>query len=244
MAETNNMSSQNAWALLRQGDLEQGLALMREAYIRDPTTSQIMRLGVGYLWAEDYQAAWKHFQDAIQKYPLSISAFYGMAGAAKWCLDQPDAAVAHWHEGLDARHADGGIGIHLPLLLLVASILRPSIFPRSEAQQILSIRINDPRANYWPGPLAKFVLGLIDERTLSQMCIGKSERETLHQKWLARFYESLLEFDGGRMHVTELKTAMRRAADTSQPEWAEERNFLRLLWSEEFFIARREASSA
>jgi hypothetical protein len=35
---------------------------------------------------------------------------------------------------------------------------------------------------------------------------------------------------------------MERMADTSGPEWAEERNFLGLLWSEEFFVARHEAS--
>ena len=229
---------------MRRGDVEQALALMREGYACDPSPSHAMRLGVGYLWAKEYQAAWEHFQLAIQRHPNSIAAFFGMAGAAKWCMDEPDAAVMIWKSGLNAQYADGAGGVQLPLLLSVASILKPSVLSRSEAGQILAKKAQDSRMNNWPGPLAMFVLNSIDVRALEARSIQSGSREAPpHRKWLVSFYRGLLEFDRADLKLREFEELMRRMVDTSDPKWAEERSFLRLLWSEEFFIARHEASS-
>jgi Tfp pilus assembly protein PilF len=105
------MSSKSQWNLLRRGDVEQGLAIMRENYACDPSPSHTMELGVGYLWTEKYQAAWEHFQHAMRRHPQSIAAFFGMAGVAKWCVDEPEAAIRLWESGLDAQFADGAGGV-------------------------------------------------------------------------------------------------------------------------------------
>lgn len=236
------MDSQNPWDHLRQKSAEPGLAILRERYKREPSGSHIVELGVAYLWVGDYQEAEQHFRYAIKTHPTPGDIFYGMAGAAKWCTDEPGAAVRHWHAGLDSPYAVGGVGIHLPLLLFLASILRPGVYPQEDAARVLLKRIEDPRVKYWPGPLAKFVLGLGDEKTLSGLCTGANELDTLHRKWLAQFYKAVLECDRGTLTPTEFKTRMQETADTSRSEWSEEGNFLSLLWSEEFFIARYEAS--
>jgi hypothetical protein len=230
------------WELLRRGSTEQALALLRESYEREPSGSHIMGLGVAYLWSGEYRASWEHFQHAIKTHPQASALFYGMAGVAKWCVNDPEAAVKHWQLGLGARYADGAGGVHLPLLLLVASILRPGVLARKEAEQILMQRVQDPRTKNWPGPLATFALGLIDHRTLREKCLGSTELGTIDRNWSAAFYEDVLEFGRGKAMPYTFKERMRRIADSSQPERSEERFFLSLLWSEEFFIARHESS--
>ncbi len=243
MTETNIAKSQNPWELVRRGDAEQGLALMRENYARDPSPSYIMELGVGYLWTEKYQAVWEHFQHAIQTFPLSTARFFGMAGAAKWCIDEPEAAVRSWEAGLDVQFADGAGGVGNPLLLWVASIIRPSVFSRNVAVRILEKRVKDPRVKNWPGALAQFVLNLVDEKTLEERSIQGRDRNTPPDvKWRIAFYKRVLELERGELKPEEFQAQMRRMADTSGPEWSKELDFLHLLWNEEFFIARHEAS--
>jgi hypothetical protein len=126
MAMTSSSSDLNPWHLLRYGDAEQALALLRRVYARQSTPSHIMELGVAYLWTGDYDSARAHFNDAIRKFPRSMSSFYGMAGVAEWCMGECAAAVGDWRAGLNARFADAaGLGIRLPLLLFTASVLAP-----------------------------------------------------------------------------------------------------------------------
>jgi hypothetical protein len=88
-----------------------------------------------------------------------------------------------------------------------------------------------------------FVLNLIDERTAEKHSIQGSSREAPpNRRWLVEFYRYVLELDRADLKPKEFQGLMRRMADTSSPKWCEEANFLRLLWSEEFYIARREAS--
>lgn len=236
------MTGQNPWDLLRHGRVEQGLVPLRRAYERKQSPSHIMELGIAYLFAGDYQAGWEHFQSAIKRFPYSMSSFYGMAGAAKWCVDDPDAAVKYWHMGLDAKFADGAGGIQLPLLLWSASVVRLGAFPRDEAETILRKRIETVRAANWPGPLARFALGLLDEKTLGQLATAGSMRDAPpHRKWLARFYGRVFELGRLNLSLAEFRESMRPLADTSRPEWHNERDFLGLMWTEEFFVARHEA---
>jgi hypothetical protein len=229
------------WDHIRYGDAEKGLALLKEAYIRDPSASETMELGVAYLWVGSYQVAAEHFQRANQTHSHTMDVFYGMAGAAKWCLNDFSAAVELWHTGLGAQYADFAGGVHLPLLLWVTSVLKPKVFPRTKAENLLKQKVKDTRIKSWPGPIARFILGLIDEATMAAVCVER-ERETLDRKWLTQFYRGLIAFNQGNMRPGELKERMRRTADASLPEWSNEQNFLTLPWSEEFFIARHEAA--
>ena len=239
----------STWDLLRNESLERGLSQLREAYARKPNASHIMELGVAYLWAGDFRTAANHFQQALKNHPHTTSGFYGMAGVARWCLDEPNVAVEQWHTGLGAQYADtAGAGIHLPLLLYVASVLKPEVFFREKAEQILATKVEDPRVNSWPGPLAQLVLGMVNDTTLAEHCIGNTGRNQRgflpHRKRLVEFYKAITEFSRGKMDLSGLKEVMRRTADTTQAEWTNENAFLSLLWSEEFFIARHEASVA
>ena len=203
-----------------------------------------MDLGVAYLWLGRYQAAFTHFEEFNRK-PPRYAITFGMAGAAKWCLSQPEEAVDQWQAGLKCDFADsGGAGIKIPLLLFFASITRPALFPTARVERLLQERSQEPRAAIWPGPLAKFVLGQHSDDQLRQECERHVERygndETPY--WHSDFYKGVLAAKKG--DAAHFSDAMKRAA---QLTWADFDNrqaeFYAKVWQEEFFLARHESSS-
>jgi hypothetical protein len=250
------MNTQNPWNSLRQGNAEPGLSILRQRYEHDPDASHTIELGVANLWLRDYLEAEQLFQTAIKTHPAPGDIFYGMAGAARWCLDECGGAVKYWQNGLGAPYAGAaGLGVRLPLLLLVASILNPLVFPRRRAEEILLKKSKDRRAARWPGSLVRFALGqesnvdrVLDFRPWPTSALEEVEtkkREDADRKnreWLTKFYSRLLEFNSGKISRAQFREFTRGATETSQADCSNEHYFLSLMWSEEFFIARHEAS--
>jgi tetratricopeptide (TPR) repeat protein len=230
--------AKSPWDHIRYGNAERGLELLRENYARKASASHIMELGVAYLWVGDYERAGEHFRHAIQTHPRTLASFHGMAGVAGWCRNKPDEAVTYWRAGLNAQFADSAGGLHIPLLLWVASVLVPSILRKKEAEEILKQRVRDAEVDRWPGPLAQFVLGRVDEESLRGLSRGKTEINTQRRRWLSGFYRGLVDVERGNLGALELKELLQQVSDSSQPEWSNEQQFLSLPWSEEFFIAR------
>ena len=160
----------NPWDVLRAGDIAGGLAMMRLEFAREPDGSRTMELGVALLWLGMYDVAYEHFENANRSRPKHISDFYAMAGVAKWCMDEVSQAVAQWQAGTEAAYADAAGGVTLPLLLFAASVLRAEVDAWSMAERLLAKRAAEPRAENWPGPLAKYVLHQIREEELRNQC--------------------------------------------------------------------------
>ena len=236
------MKTKDPWHLLRKGKIESGLKQCLRAYKREPySPSAIMELGVAYLWAQEYQEALEHFGHSIDQYPRYYSCFYGMAGTAMWCLDHPDEAVRQWSDGLKARYADtNGLGMQMPLLLYMASVLEAESYSKASAEALLREKTKDRRRNEWPGPIARWLLGQIDNKELMERCPGVDEVETCNHHWLADFYLGVRwQAEGKQQRFNEI---MRKLVDTDRPEWSHHDFFLARMWSEQFFIARRCAS--
>lgn len=197
------MSSQSPWDLLRCGNADQGLTMIRERYRLAPSPSNIMALGVSYMWVGDYKAASQHFQYSIQTDKTPGEGYFGFTGAAEWCLENYSTAVQHWRAGLKAPYAAGGVCIHSPMLLLLASILRPGLFPRREAEELLTQKAKDPRLKFWPGTLGQFIAGQIHEAALEASWLGNIARNVRgvmpQAKWLTEFYKVVLTLGRGEM---------------------------------------------
>ncbi len=237
------MESTNPWALLRAGkaEQEQGLRLVQHAYAREPDASHSMELGVALLWLGHNAEAWEHFRSIIDKAPNSGDNDYGMAGVAKWCLGEPGEAASQWRAGLKAKYARAsGLGVRMPLLLFFASVVRPDISGEVLAKKLMLEKTKDRRIKTWPGPIAKLVLGQIDEREFQNHCRGANRQDTRDRQWLAEFYRSLIRYNRGEPSL--FKEAMRKLTDTSQPEWSNDAVLLGRIWGEEFFLARHEAT--
>lgn len=233
------------WDYLRKGETKSGLATLREAYPRDASASQITELGTAYLWSHHYDEAWEHFQHAMLTYRFTTAGFFGRAGVAKWCLGESQMAVEWWEQGMGSQYVDAAGGIRLPLLLYVASILQPNAFPRKEAIRLLKAETNNPRTQNWPGPLGLFVLGEIDNKQLIELAAKRKGGVVPRDRtWLIDFYRSFREVDSGYLNHVEFRKLARELVDLSKPHWTDERDFLHLIWNDEFFIARHQAITA
>lgn len=230
------------WEGMRAGNVAEALRGMREQLDANNTPSYVMQLGAALMWLHEYESAFEHFDCANQVHPKLNAGFYGMAGAAKWCLGHFDEAVVQWHHALSCEFADVAGGARAPLLLYVAAAMRPEVMSMNEACELLSTRSRDPRVRNWPGPLVELVLGKVDEAMIRSQCFVDRFQEVLRcHLWEADFYLSVIEYaQGHRARIDEM--ALRTAA-LSWNEFDEyRRSFLGLLWREEFHIARQMAS--
>jgi hypothetical protein len=250
------MNKEEPWDYLRQGSFKEGLKIIQQSYRTNPSASHVMELGIAYLWVEDYAAAEEHFQRAIKTHPTPGDAFYGMAGAAEWCRGETSAAISYWRDGLTAPYGGAaGLGVRIPLLLFVAAILKPEFFRREHAEEILRKKSKDPRAARWPGSLARFVLGqdsdverVLDFRLWPISALDEAERKKREEadrksrEWLVEFYKHLLMLATGNTGLIKFRKSMGQATDTFTPDYSNEHYFMSLMRSEEFFLARYEAS--
>jgi len=236
------MAATDYWSRLRGEGAEAALHEMVQEYGDRNDPSPVMALGVAYLWRGHYKRAFEHFDDAIKTSRTSKSVFFGMAGVAKWCVDDPKEAVGQWRAGLRAQYADGAGGIRLPMLLFTAAVVTPSAFSQAEAAFLLNEKVHDARARNWPGPLGKFLLGQIDQEGLLEHLTGVHQNDTALRHWLSDFYKGVVGFSCGEVSV--FNGAMRKAVEVAVNESNDQRFFTGCIWHEEFFIARHEVSSA
>jgi tetratricopeptide (TPR) repeat protein len=236
----------NPWELVRHGDIASGIRMMEEGYKQDPSPSRTRQLGTAYLWAHEYEAALKHFQHAIKTEHSPGEDLYGFAGSALWCLRKYSLAVESWKAGVNAPSATGGVCTRSPMLLLLASILRPGSFSRKRAEDILLRKAENPRVRNWPGTLAQFLAGIIDKARLEASWIGyigKDVPDVMPEaRWLTSFYESVVELDKGQIDSSHFRRLMSSAVDVSHTQWADQRSFVHLIRYPEYFIARQESS--
>jgi lipoprotein NlpI len=228
------------WYELRHGWRDQVLQRMADAYRQTPDAAHIFDFGKALLVCEDYEAAWRHFQSAIQTYRGgTVDGFHGCAGAAKWCLNQREEAVAEWRRGLRCGYSDPA-RLNLPLLLYLASVIAPDLGSDTEARKLLAKRLDSPMARYWPGPVAQFALDRIDESALLTLCTGRDEKGTLIQNWHARFYIGVRQFARG--DVRGFREAARSASTVSDEDFDPDSPFFGWKFGHyEFYIARHES---
>jgi len=225
------------WANLRWGDGKEGIDVRTERYLREPAVSHALGLGVAYLWTKDYESAWNHIQYMNKHGRWTHARCFGMAGVAKWCLDQPGEAIECWKSGLHCNYMDSAT-VGTLLLLFAASILRKDLFPQSKVTKLLQKKASHSKIRSWPGPLVEFCL----KKGNVELDMLEAYPDVEALRAVVKFYRSLLDFDMGVLSRDELNARMAEIADTSVPQWMEQKAFLRLVSHEEFFLARHEAS--
>jgi len=166
-----------------------------------------------------------------------MSAYYEMAGTAKWCLGQPEMAVAEWLKSAECEYVDVAGGVTPALLLYFASIAVPAVFETKRAVKMLEGRARDERAAVWPGAVAAYLAGLINLDELERNYIGSDDSDTGLREWRARFYLASGDYSEGAdrafpLRMQESATVTDSDFDPSSPD------YLTKLWHCEFFLAR------
>jgi len=240
-----------AWDLLRQRKADEGLVLLKD----DCSVNRSPRASLGYgaalMWTEQYKNAVEYLEGVIEisraaKPSIGLSEdHYSLAGAGRWCLGDYSEAVKLWRLGTQAPYAIYGVGLECPRLLFLASTLSAELCDRAKTLELLKKRASDPRVHDYPGTLAQFILGIVDNETLDASLARSGWRyaECLNRdhKWKAAFYRAVLDLERSIITRAAFGQLVEAMAELSQFEDLDSTEFWWMARYAEFYIARHEA---
>ena len=82
-----------------------------------------------------------------------------------------------------------------------------------------------------------------DEATISESSLGENASQQSYRRWLIRLYSGVRKFYLSEQDLTMRSQFLGGIADTTCTEWSNNRAFLLLIWSPQFFIVRHEADA-
>lgn len=200
-------------------------------------------LGSIYMWTYEFELALSHFEKLLDQ-PDRSDFFFGMAGAAAWCIGDKKQATRHWRAGVTAPATVGGANTRTALLLYAASALEPDTYSTESAKKILKGRVGQWRVRNWPGPIAQFILGTTNENEASQ-----ASRHPVHRNfvkaaiWKFRFYALLRQLLASDINSTAFTEGLRELVAVKGSRYIGLENLSHFLRCEEFYLARNWCST-
>lgn len=233
------------WELLRSGEIERGLEMLRREYEAKPKGArEILRLGIGYMWAQKYESAATHFTVATRR-EWNGEDDFAFAGVAEWQLGNYAAAIQRWREGLKAQYAVGcRVCSMTARFLVVVSALEPERFPKHEAEGALRDATEQIDPSRWSGLLGRYLLGQIEASEVEYWISDKNRDVEVQWRllWQTDFYRSVRRLRHEEINAQTFRTQMRPMADSANSETIDTAAFAQLLRMPEFFFARTEAA--
>lgn len=242
----NDKIRMKPWELLRSGDFDQGLRIMREEYEakRGFRTREALRLGRGYLWAGMYDSAAAHFTARAHSQHNGENDF-AFAGVAEWHLGNMAPAIQRWREGLKAQYAVGcRVCSMTARFLIVASALEPDLFSKQEAESILRDATERIGPLKWSGVLGRFLLGQTERSEIEGWIQNRDQGVRDVLLWKTGFYSAARRLSRAEIDAQAFRSLMRPLADAANSETTDTDTFAELLGNPECFFARTEAAKS
>lgn len=247
ISSNSEMLWRKPWEFLRQGEVAQGLQILRAEYQSKPNSArEILRLGIGYMWSEKYESAATHFTAATRRERNGENDF-AFAGVAEWQLGKFSVAVQHWRKGLKAQYAAGSRVCSMTARFLVlASALQPELFFEDDAENLLLDAIERIDSSKWSGLLGRYLLGRI-ERSEVERWIDSRDQDVevrIPLIWETDFYSAAKRLKRVEVDIDTFRTLMRPLADAATSRSTDAATFAQLIRRPEYFFARTEAAKA
>ena len=224
------------------------LRQIRAAFAGKQSLANALQLGLAYLWLEDYNAAWEHFDDRNRHYDNLNRGRPNSTIFTNWRALRSGA----W-TNTPTRLLNGGGDANAATRISRAGSHRPSYFslplswtpPRARAtspKDFSDKRSKSWRYKYWPSPVTDYVLGRIDEDRLQDECSRKNnERGMLAARWEIGFYGGIVALSQG--NISRYKKLIREASVTSDDNFdPTSKRYVIDIWKPEFFLARHLAA--
>ena len=242
-----------AWDLLRHRQADKALALLREECSGNRSSRASLGYGAALMWTGQYRTATEHFEGVIEtsratRCPMMLSEdHYSLGAAARWCLGDYTEAVKLWRLGTQSQYATYGVDLQCPRLLVLASILASELCDRAKALELLKKRASDQRVHDYPGTLAQFIVGIIDNEALEASLERRGTRyaqcSNRDHKWKAGFYRAVLDLERFIITRAVFKQLAELMTEFSQFDDLDSTEFWWLTRCAEFYVARQEALS-
>lgn len=187
------------WRLIEEGDYAAALTEFARLYQSSRGEHYLFNRGSLYLQLGDYHSALQEFNQILEVIDLSVIAdsHYIFQGICYWGLGQPERALDSWQRSLSVPYADAAGGVTGPALLLYGA---ERLHLAEWRRYALALLRGYKRRNLpmWPGPIAPYLLGVLDELDLIKYARdARSDDVAERQQRQALFYVGLHAFQAG-----------------------------------------------
>jgi len=235
------------WEFFLRGEVAQGLQILRTDYEARPNSArEILRLGIGYMWSEEYESAATHFTAATRRERNGENDF-AFAGVSEWHLGNFALAVQHWRRGIKAQYAVGcRVCSMTARFLVVASTLDPELFSRDDAEVALLDAIERIDPWKWNGLLGRYLLGKVERSDVERWIDSRDQDLDVRMSllWETEFYHAVKQLRSAEIDTETFRSLMRSLADAANSKAMDAATFAQLIRRPEYFLARTEAAKA
>jgi len=158
----------SVWELIKDGKFAAACEAADAEMVRTnsllPSRNKITAL----LNLEEYEEAVILSKSVIEKTKGDTDTDFIFLGVAHWLQGHKNRAIEAWRQATDSNYTDAAGGVEAPLLLFYAAQRCGLEDLREESLQMLKKLCNPTSETTWPGPLAFYVLGYMDERTMRE----------------------------------------------------------------------------
>jgi tetratricopeptide (TPR) repeat protein len=159
------IDSRRFWEYMQEGRWEVAYQALTIAITTEPQTApHYANRGTCLLAMRRRDEALADFEKALELLP-KVQGCPVKAGVVLWWQKRHLQAVEMWRRGLRAEYRDAAGGVEVSALLFFAATRLDDVKLEKEAWGIL-LNLWKPRlAHVWPGPVAGYLLGRMDEST-------------------------------------------------------------------------------
>lgn len=167
---------------IRAGHVELGLSLLKKLVIEQKGTARNINYCIGLLMAGQLDSVMEHAAEAVKTY--NSASFYHLRGLCHWLKGDSLSARAAWEEAQHSQYRDASSAMGAPddlcssLLIYATSVLSSDNPTRYKNR--LSFTYQNCWKNFWPAPLAEYVLG-VAPITRPQSYIQDLERRSIEK---------------------------------------------------------------
>lgn len=211
----------DAWDFIRRGHCRKAVKAFTTKLRRDKSGPNYCGRGIAYLNLGQYDRALTDFHAANDSLAHTSIGYLESAGVAHWLSGREADAAAIWYDLVIAvergkvQYTDGAGGVEPACLLWFAAIRLREEKLLESARRLIKKKVSMRNGrnwtiSNWPGPIATFLLGRLDEAKLRDRIIEVPiARE--RQLCQAEFYIGVRALQDGQR--PKARRAFRRAAD-------------------------------
>jgi len=156
----------SCWSLIKQKKFEEACKKADEDYEESNDEHHLRNKTAALFNLKRYQEVLELSTELIRITEGRSDGDYISAGIANWLLNKPNDAVEIWKAGLNTKYTDAAGGVEIPSLMYYASVKLKDYNIEKEAVKLLKRRVRSKVSINFPGSIAGYILGKINEEEL------------------------------------------------------------------------------
>lgn len=153
------MSTLDIWDLIKQNKYEEACQQADVQYNQTENIFPLRNKIYALLNLEKFRECINLCEQLISLRNGETESDFVFAGVSYWLLDDKEMAIQMWKKSQEAKYKDASGGIEVQLLILFAGLKIQDSNLITYAKAQIKKLLKSKRANSWPGPIGRYMLG-------------------------------------------------------------------------------------